>query len=202
VDEAVENLRNRLGIDAVDRLELEIRRRIIAPAGSLWKICADPNIPSDVLAEELSCGAARWVSERTIDTQTPEAMLQRHMTVGKESSSELKALREWSVPSVPGRAPAEKSVDQSPIETQFLVFLPDNEPSQELAEIIRMELSSLERPEFIGSDHQEVCFVRLARHASLGRMLPLRVLKGRVAFENLKQSNVVCDLFPAELTAR
>jgi hypothetical protein len=166
----------------------------------LWKICADPNIPSDILAEELSAGAARWIAENTSATETALALKQRHANLPDQRETEIRAFHEWSVPSVPGRPPAEKSLDQSPIENHFLVFVPNSDLGQELALNLREPLSQVEKPDFIGTDNEDVSFLRIARHPSLGRMLPVRVLKGRSLLSSLKSSNVAVEIFPSMIS--
>jgi hypothetical protein len=198
IEDAVADAKARLGDDSESTLEAALRERLLGPAGGVWKLAANPNIPADVLAEELSSCAARWIAERIPVSDAAQAFLDRHQAPAT-ISAELRQFYDWSAPSLVGRPATAKAADQSEVRQHLLLVAPESAAGEILVEAVRAT-EGMANVETVAHADPEVVFLRLAAHESLGRMLPMRVLKARPAFELAKQTGGA-EIFPAARVA-
>ena len=179
-EEAVERLRQEKTDDDLDRLEETMRADIFTPAGGLWKTCAREDIPGEVLGDSMAASAAAWLLQQSRIQDAADAYLQRNRESPERLRRELKSFQDWSAPTFMSKANAGKRVTES-----LTLLLPGTAAGQELASVV-LEVAEGRDIRFAAHPGTEVHFVQTASSASLGRLAPAWVLRGKPQFESPK----------------
>lgn len=177
-EEALDLLRDRLQTTDLDDLENVLRTELFAPEGGVWETCSRPDIPPENLADAMAGATATWLLLKAPARDAADVFLERHQDNDEGRLQELGVFQEWCAPSFAPKSGTGKRVTET-----LTVLVPATSAGQQLAAALADAFpdQDLKFAAHVGSD---VHFVKTASSASLGRLAPAWLIKGKSLYDS------------------
>lgn len=190
--DAVTHLLRKLVPQRIDDLDQRIQQTVLDPMGGLWGIRRDPSRRNEV-ATGLMTATIGWIAETLPQQDIARIFLDVY---GADESTRKMALETCFLnakPSISGRAT--KAATALPVRDVTFLSTP-NSPTGEEFQVLFNEYVTGADPT-IFTDREECCICRIAYHPSLGQLLPLWLLQGKIVYEAACQGSLPPTIFTA-----